>query len=71
MEVDSIHRKIEEKLKKRIKIRVPSEFEHVIKEDRKMPSRYHAEALKHSVFMDYENASSIRSIRPGKKIGDE
>lgn len=70
MECDSMHMKIEQKLKK-AKINIPSDYEDIITTARQKPSAYKVKTLNWKDFLDFEATSSIKSIRPGKKVGDE
>ena len=69
MDVDCIHQKIEMRLKGR-RINHPLDYEDVIKEARKSPSRYEVETLDYTFFKDFKNSCHLKSIRPGSKSND-
>lgn len=69
MEGDSVHAKIENKLKNK-DVYVPYEFVKYTLEARMNPFPYEAKYLKHDFFKDFSMLEYYPSIRPGRKAGD-
>lgn len=69
MEVDSCHSRIEARLKNR-HIFVPYDYVSIIKEARQTPFPYQVEYLDHTYFLNFANFGSLKSIRPGRAVGD-
>jgi hypothetical protein len=74
MEVDSVHSKIEQKLKpgkKRcVSIYCPADYVNIIENARSLPEPYKVKYVNHEFFKDYSKTTIMKSIRPGKKVGD-
>ena len=71
MEVDSVHAKIEGKLKHR-SVNVPADYSDIIKQARSNPFPYkvkNEDLLNYKFFKNYEKISAVRSIRPGRHVG--
>ena len=69
MEVDSVHAKIESRLKRQ-DLEVPADYCRIIKEARKSPNPYTFIYLDHTFFKNYEVDQAYDSIRPGFRTGD-
>lgn len=69
MEGDSVHAKIENKLKNK-EIYLPYEFVRLTKEARSNPFPYDVKYLKFDFFRDFSKLDYYSSIRPGRKAGD-
>ena len=72
MEGDSVHSKIESKIKKQ-DINVPADYIHLIKSARLRPFPYDVkndDLLPFSFFKNYEDVAQLESIRPGWRTGD-
>lgn len=79
MEVDSVHAKIEQRLKPRSmkgskrnpkKIFCPADYVEEMKMARSVPSPYRVKYVDHNFFKNYTEVGNLKSIRPGKKAGD-
>lgn len=69
MECDSIHARIETKLKNK-PIYTPACYLNIIKEARKNPQAYLTKYVDHTFFKDFSTLKTLKSIRPGYKTGD-
>lgn len=69
MEVDSMHSKIEKKLKNRA-INVPADYVRVCKIARKHPNPFHVKYITHDFFKNFDCVKFYQSIRPGRSVGD-
>lgn len=69
MEGDSVHAKIESKLKNK-DVYLPYEFVKYTKEARNNPFPYDVNYLKYDFFTDFSKLEYYPSIRPGCKAGD-
>ena len=71
MEVDSVHGKIESKLRPKKKpIYCPADYIDVIKTARLHPQPYKVKYLDHSFFRDFTSVGYLKSIHPGSRAGD-
>ena len=75
MEVDSVHSRIEVKIKQRQAIYCPADYVAIMESARKAsPGRnvnpYRVKYLSHEFFKDYTQVKTYSSIRPGKRVGD-
>lgn len=68
MEVDSVHSKIEKKIKGK-EFYVPFDYVRSILEARTKPSKFNVVVLKYTDFLDFSNGY-YTSVRPGLKKGD-
>ncbi|CAH1980784.1 unnamed protein product [Acanthoscelides obtectus] len=69
MQVDSMHATIERRVN-RVRINVPADYAYHCKKARKNPKPYEVMYLDHSFFRSFKKVEAIRSIRPGKKLGE-
>ncbi|GFO42351.1 hypothetical protein PoB_006885600 [Plakobranchus ocellatus] len=69
MEVDSVHATIEKKIKG-VEIHTPSDYVKLMKEARINPKPYDVEYLSHGFFSNYKDFGTLKSIKPGKRVGD-
>ena len=68
MECDSVHSKIDAKLKDVI-MNVPSDYATLIHSARKIRSKYWVKVLDFSFFKGYKSVSLLKSIKPTKATG--
>ena len=69
MEVESVHSRIEEKIKQQAAIYCPADYLTIIESARKA-NPYRVKYLSHEFFKDYTQDKTYSSIRPGKRVGD-
>lgn len=69
MEADSMHSTIERKLRNK-SINVPADYVGVCLQARKIPQPYHVKYLDYSFFKNFSQLQFLRSLRPGRRVGD-
>lgn len=69
MEVDSVHQKIEERIKNQ-NIYSPSDYVRFIEAARQNPTPYSVRYVNNSFFSSFDNVCALKTIRPGKKKGE-
>ena len=72
MECDSVHRSIEQQMKKQ-DVNIPDDYVNVVKRTRMNPRPYEVrfdQILPHSFFLNYEAVNDVPTIRPGYRVHD-
>ncbi|CAG9814304.1 unnamed protein product [Phaedon cochleariae] len=69
VEADSIHSTIERKLR-HTNISVPADYVAICRSARRYPRPYTVYYLGHGFFKDFSKLSFLKSLRPGKRVGD-
>lgn len=69
MEVDSVHSLIEQRVKN-AKIYCPADYVEIIQEARQTTKPYTIKYVQHNFFKDFSNIGELKSIRPGRAVGD-
>nr|CAH7749724.1 unnamed protein product [Callosobruchus chinensis] len=69
MEADSIHSTIERKLR-HTNINVPADYVAICRNAHRNPRPYTIYYLEHGFFKNFSKLTFVKSLRPGKKVGD-
>nr|CAH7754512.1 unnamed protein product [Callosobruchus chinensis] len=69
IEADSIHSTIERKLR-HTNINVPADYVAICRNARRNPRPYTVYYLEHGFFKNFSKLTFVKSLRPGKKVGD-
>lgn len=69
MEADAMHSTIERKLR-HVNINVPADYVEICLRARENPAPYKVTYLNYDFFKDFSKVNFLKSLRPGKKVGD-